>query len=104
MAKSIRSTALQIATDVPHGFRKPGLGGNVHLDFVSSHFAQLEVMCEAAEILGFAEPGHFKMLLTQTEPIRAEFRVLQKAARQQTKELMAKRSSAFGMLEDEDDD
>lgn len=104
MAKSIRSTALQIATDVPHGFRKPGLAGNVHLDFVGSHFAQLEVLCEAAEDLGFAEPGHFKPLLIQAEPIREEFKVLQKAARQQAKEMMAKRSSAFGMLEDEDDD
>lgn len=101
LADSIRSLAQHVVRSVPNAFKKPGISGNYHLDLSISHLSELDALCDVAEALGFVEVGTFDPLLAMAEPIRAEFKALDKAAKLRAQELMKSRTTMFDIDDEE---
>jgi hypothetical protein len=104
LANDIRGNVRYLVRVVPNAFKKGGISGNMHLDMAKGQVAELEGLCECAEVLGFAPPGSLSTLVERAAPIRQKFRELSQEARQHANELMRKRSSMDNYFGDEGDD
>ncbi|MFI5386168.1 MAG: four helix bundle protein [Fimbriimonadales bacterium] len=103
LASDVRSSARMVAKSVPRALEKRvGPTGNLPLILSLSNFSDLEVLCAIAIDLGYASEADLTGLIGLVEGMKADFKVIAKAAREVAKE---RRSKMFGMdLFDEDED
>lgn len=103
LVQEIRGVLRSIIRGVPGAFKKAGLAGNIHLEMNRGHFAELALLLELAETLGYAETGSTRPALEAVAPVEAKFRELSRAAKDRARELMRQRTVPFGLDDDDDD-